>query len=66
MKTAYLLYRKTRDANARPFAIDYDVDYVVKMSEFEGVDYIELPLEIANYLYDNKIDVLDYMKGTKV
>lgn len=63
MKTAYLLYRKTRDYDAYPFAIDHDINLVLKMTQIEGIDYIELPYEKACHVYDNKIDVLEYMKG---
>jgi hypothetical protein len=62
MKTAYLLYRKHGDFDAYPFAIDFDLDYVNQMIQFKGVGYVELPLEEVYHLYDNKIDVLKYMK----
>jgi hypothetical protein len=63
MRTAYLLYRKTHEIDAYPFAIDFDLDYVNEMARFKGVNYVELPLEEVYYLYDNKLDVLQYMKG---
>ncbi len=62
MKTAYLLFRKYEEYEAYPFAIDFDLDYVNQMARFKGVGYVELPLEEVYYLYDNKLDVIKYMK----
>lgn len=63
MKTSYLLYRKTRDFASYPFAIDHNLDYVNKMSQCDGVGYVELPYEEACHVYDNKLEVLHYVKG---
>ena len=65
MKTVYVLYRKTRDYVAYPFAIDGNLKYVSKMAKMEGVGYTELPYEEACKVYDQKLDVLEYLKETK-
>jgi hypothetical protein len=61
MRTAFLLYRNI-DGYARPFAIDFDSDYSNQMALFKDVDYIQLPYNEACFLYDNKLDVLQYAK----
>ena len=63
MKTVYVLYRKTRDYVAYPFAIDHNLQYVTEMAKMKGVGYIELPYEEACHVYDNKLEVLEYVKG---
>ena len=65
MKTVYVLYRKTRDYVAYPFAIDGNLKYVSEMAKMEGVGYTDLPYEEACHVYDNKLDVLEYLKETK-
>jgi hypothetical protein len=63
MKTVYLLYRKTREFASYPFAIDHDVNYVNKMSRCcDDVGYVELPYKEACYVYDNKLEVLEYVR----
>ena len=62
MKTAFVLYRKIREFASYPFAIDFDIEYVEKMSQCDGVNYVELPYETACHIYDNKLEVLQYVK----
>lgn len=65
MKTVYLLYRKTNNYNAYPFAIDHSLGHATEMSKLDGVGYVELPYEEACRVYDNKLEVLEYLKETK-
>lgn len=62
MKTVFLIYRKIRYFDAYPIAIDHDESHALAMSQFDGVGYVELPYNDAKYVYDNKLDVLNYMK----
>jgi pantothenate synthetase len=62
METAFILYRVTEDYDAYPFALEHDIQHVNMMARFKQVRYVELPYAEAVKVYNEKLEVLQYVK----